>query len=123
MTSTENERRRYSRIQFDSPILFVVKDRQIEGVLVDISLKGALVRIDPDQIPPLGVSGTLHINLHETEGRIDIEALIKHVDGDRAGYLCTSIDIDSVTHLTRLVELNLGSRELLERELSALIEK
>lgn len=123
MTSTENERRRYSRIQFDSPVLFVVADRRIEGILIDISLKGALVRIDPHQIPSLGTSGILHINLHETENRIDIDMLVKHVEGDKAGLLCKSIDIDSVTHLTRLVELNLGSHELLERELSALIEK
>jgi hypothetical protein len=44
-----------------------------------------------------------------------------HTRGQNAGLLCLDIDIDSVTHLRRLVELNLGDSDLLERELSALI--
>jgi hypothetical protein len=39
----------------------------------------------------------------------------------RPALLCHSIDIDSVTHLRRLVELNLGNADLLQRELSALV--
>ena len=38
-----------------------------------------------------------------------------------AGLHCLAIDIDSVTHLRRLVELNLGDPALLEREVSALV--
>lgn len=44
-----------------------------------------------------------------------------HCNGEQAGLLCLTIDIDSVTHLRRLVELNLGDTDLLERELSHLI--
>ncbi len=36
------------------------------------------------------------------------------------GLRCEDIDVDSITCLRRLVELNLGEPELLERELSAL---
>jgi hypothetical protein len=35
--------------------------------------------------------------------------------------LCESIDLDSITHLRRLVELNAGDPALLERELTALV--
>jgi hypothetical protein len=33
---------------------------------------------------------------------------------------CTEIDLDSITHLRRLLELNLGDPDLIERELSDL---
>ena len=47
---------------------------------------------------------------------------IAHVDGNRAGLLCRSIDLDSVTHLRRLIELQLGDPALLERDLAELIQ-
>ena len=46
---------------------------------------------------------------------------VAHVEGRYAGLVCEGIDIDSVTHLRRLVELNLGDPDLLDRELSSLI--
>ena len=46
---------------------------------------------------------------------------LAHVEDDRAGVLCRSIDIDSITHLRRLLEVNLGDPAASERELKALI--
>ena len=46
---------------------------------------------------------------------------VAHREGRRAGLACQSIDVDSVTHLRRLVELNAGDPDLLQRELSALL--
>jgi hypothetical protein len=34
---------------------------------------------------------------------------------------CENIDIDSITHLRRLVDLNAGDASLLDREFSALL--
>ncbi len=36
-------------------------------------------------------------------------------------FRCEHIDIDSITHLKRLIELNLGDEALLHRELAHLI--
>ena len=43
------------------------------------------------------------------------------IEGIYFGLICRNLDIDSATHLRRLVELNLGDPKLLERELSALV--
>ena len=48
-------------------------------------------------------------------------ATISHIDGRHLGLCCTSIDLDSITHLRRLVELNAGDPAILERELTALL--
>lgn len=46
---------------------------------------------------------------------------LAHVEGERSGVLCRSIDLESITHLRRLIEMNLGDAALVERELAALI--
>ena len=118
-----DERRLHSRIAFHSPAELVFPDRTISVVVLDLSLKGALISL------PSGIAidqqsvCMLHVRLNDAEikDNISMEARVAHCDGARAGLLCLMIDIDSVTHLRRLVELNLGDPTLLERELSALI--
>ena len=46
--------------------------------------------------------------------------LIAHYEDGVLGLHCKDIDTDSITHLRRLIELNLDNPELLERKLSAL---
>ena len=46
---------------------------------------------------------------------------LAHVQGAQAGVLCRSIDLESITHLRRLIEVNLGDPTASERELKALI--
>ena len=45
---------------------------------------------------------------------------IVHTEGPSMGLRCDSIDLDSVTHLRRLIELQLGDPALLERDLAEL---
>lgn len=47
---------------------------------------------------------------------------LAHQKDGLLGLQCREIDLDSITHLRRLIELNLGSSELLERELGALVQ-
>ena len=118
-----DERRQHSRIAFHSPAELVFPDRVINVVVLDLSLKGALIAL-PSDVPIENYAVCmLHVHLNETEidDTISMEARVAHCEGGRAGLLCVTIDIDSVTHLRRLVELNLGDPKLLERELSVLI--
>lgn len=117
------ERRHHSRIAFHAPATLSFVEHRTEVVILDLSLKGALIRLPADALVEPGTCCILHVHLNETESsnEIDMEARIAHVEGRYAGLLCLAIDLDSVTHLRRLVELNLGDPELLERELSALI--
>jgi hypothetical protein len=45
---------------------------------------------------------------------------VVHEEKDETGLQCNAIDIDSVTHLRRLVELNLGDSAQINKELSQL---
>lgn len=115
------ERRKHSRIAFHAPATLVFPDRTLEAVVLDLSLKGALVRLPGGMTATEDATCTLNVRLSETHAEITMEARVTHAEGRYAGLLCLSIDLDSVTHLRRLVELNLGDPALLERELSALI--
>ncbi len=46
-----------------------------------------------------------------------MDVTLAHTEEDHIGFHCEHIDLDSVTSLKRLVELNLGDEELLEREI------
>lgn len=118
-----DERRHYSRIAFHTPAQLTLPGASNEVVVVDLSLKGALVRLPADMRVLDGTPCTLLVRLDDLGDSIRMETKVMHVEGRYAGLACHSIDLDSVTHLRRLVELNLGSEELLERELSALLSE
>ena len=117
-----NERRQHTRIAFHTPAQLVFPGVSLDAVVLDLSFKGALVRLHADSSVPQGTVGMLHVHLNETDldVQISMEVRVAHVEGRYAGLVCLMIDLDSITHLRRLVELNLGDPALLERELSAL---
>ena len=49
-------------------------------------------------------------------------ASVAHIDDKTIGFTCENIDLESISHLKRLVELNLGDKALLHRELASLIQ-
>lgn len=118
-----NERRQYSRIAFHAPAQLTLIDQEISVVVLDLSLKGALVRLPAETKLKEGVLASLLVRLDEQGDHIRMETRASHTEGRYVGLLCLSIDLDSVTHLRRLVELNLGSEELLQREVSALLSE
>lgn len=88
----------------------------------DLSFKGALLRLPDGCQVKVGDPCLLNVDLApQMEVGIAMAGEIAHIEGSRVGLLCRSIDIESVTHLRRLLEINLGDTQLLERELKALI--
>ncbi|MCX4193470.1 PilZ domain-containing protein [Methylophaga sp. OBS1] len=119
------ERRRFSRIPFDAiaHIKTADGDEFLNCSVLDVSLKGLLI-IKPGQWQArLGQSCTVDLLLQQGEVVIEMHATVAHVDDDSIGFESYEMDLDSITHLKRLMELNLGDEGLLHRELSALIEK
>ena len=116
----DDERRRFHRVLFDAPAKILTEDDEFISPLVDLSLNGALlVRPDNWQID-IGHKVQLTVLLDDSEARIQMEAEVAHLETDSLGLRCLAIDMESITHLRRLVELNLGDTELLERDLEAL---
>ena len=119
--TTAAERRQFWRAAFRSSVLLTGPAGAVEGELLDISLKGALVKVPPGWKGRVGDACQLKLCLAE-DAAIVMEAPVAHLEGRHAGLRCARIDLDSITHLRRLVELNAGDPSLLERELQSLIE-
>ncbi len=116
-----SEKRQFSRIAFDAPVILKSKNEQWESKLLDVSLKGALI-LKPDNWNENNNDDfKLSIQLNNSDIEIDMEVKLVHTEGEHLGFYCEHIDIDSVTSLRRLVELNLADEELLEREISNML--
>ena len=116
-----DERRRFSRIAFHRPSELDAQGERVSCELLDVSLKGALAEAPPSFRGGVGQSCILTIRLDAGDAIIRMEGEIAHREGGQVGIRCTGIDLESIAHLRRLVELNLGDEELLHRELSALV--
>ncbi|EGW20519.1 PilZ domain-containing protein [Methylobacter tundripaludum] len=122
MHPTENnDNRHFHRILYTAEAILSCEEKTWHCEIVDLSLKGCLLRFelpweeDPEKLY------TLALRLSE-QVQIKMELTATHVVGNKVGFKCEHIDIDSISELRRLVELNLGSSALLERDLLALIE-
>ncbi|MBQ0724337.1 MAG: PilZ domain-containing protein [Cycloclasticus sp.] len=116
------DKRRFQRIFHDATgRLINTNNRTIPCEVLDISLKGCLLSIkETGQIHSTKERLELHISLTETLS-IDVLASVVYIaDNHQVGLEFDDIDIDSVTELRRLVELNIGEQAFLERDLLAL---
>ncbi|MFE8072846.1 PilZ domain-containing protein [Marinobacteraceae bacterium S3BR75-40.1] len=122
MTQPQDERRHFSRILFDAYCRLHQGERVWPAQVLDISLKGILLKepegFDGDQNLPFEVT----IELAEQGAAIVMAVKLKHREKGQLGFHCEFIDLESAAHLRRLVELNLGDDQLLHRELQVLGE-
>lgn len=116
----ERNRRKFSRIRFRTDARLYLPDGEFDVEVVDLSLKGALIHPRQDQFALVGSHCTLKLRLDEMGTMIRMEATIVHHEGRYLGLACREMDLDSITHLRRLIALNLGDESLLERELNHL---
>ena len=116
------ERRNFWRAVFHSPVRLVTPDGDAYARLLDISLKGALLETGNAWQGKAGEEYKLSLDL-APDTTIIMWANAVHVEGSHVGLLCTSIDLDSITHLRRLVELNSGDPAILDREIGSLVRE
>ena len=121
MSKQPSDRRRFRRIAFDARTE-LTQDGHVWSVqLVDLSLKGLLVQRPQDWHGHRYESFDVDIHL-DAETNVKMQVRQTHDDHGQLGFVCEHIDLESISHLRRLIELNLGDEEELERELGALLE-
>ncbi|MCW9077838.1 MAG: PilZ domain-containing protein [Gammaproteobacteria bacterium] len=121
MPDKTDERRRFHRIATDKPVRLRDGDMQHSGTVLDISLQGLLLESNGSWKPTIGTRVRAGVRLGEEMPEISMDGEIAHIDGKRVGLRCVGIDLESASMLRRMVELNLGDGELLERDLSQLL--
>ncbi|MBI2381613.1 MAG: PilZ domain-containing protein [Gammaproteobacteria bacterium] len=115
-----DDRRHHSRIDFAATARIVGPDGLQAGRLKDISFKGALLLLDSPWQGEAGKKYILEFVLSGSYEVIRMAVTAAWAQDREVGLRCVGLDLESASHLRRLVELNLGSAELLERELESL---
>ena len=121
-TPQDKERRQFTRIAFDADAEVFTGEQAVKVQVTDISLKGALIETPHDTKwhPSMGDHCEIVIDLDGQHTKIYMHTRVAYVRDNNIGLVCEHIDIQSIGHLRRLVELNLGDPALLDRELKAL---
>jgi hypothetical protein len=109
--------RQYVRIPFGADVLLKLHEKSFKVQLVDISLKGALVRCNTDDTVLLNDPCRLKLPMAQDGEGIVMAGHIAHLDGPLVGIACSDIDVASLTRLRRLIELNSGDSSLMHREI------
>lgn len=117
------EQRRYSRIRFRGQACLRIAERSYPCVVSDLSLRGALLELEAPAAAPRGASCVLELGLDDGDTVVRMSGTVAHCEVHRLGMVCHELDLDSITHLRRLLALNLGDQALLDREFAALISQ
>lgn len=117
---SSNEHRKFYRADFKTHGYILLKDgEQIPFELKNISLKGILVILEDERLKK-GEAYSLKIKLMSSDIEIDTTSVLVHEDDGEKGFFFREIDLDSMIHLRRLLELNTPNEGEIERELSFL---
>ena len=120
-TSTMTEDHRlFTRIPFDATLHITSSNGDWECQLIDISLKGLLADKPDGWTGDIEDPFMIELELNGSDASIRMDVVVAHIELDHIGFRCEHIDLESITHLRRLVELNVGNTDILNRELSAL---
>ncbi len=113
----DQRKRNFTRAPFETGGQFRFDGGSVAVTLVDISLKGALVHtLHPDRIPD-DATGELTFRLSGSTETMEFTGTLVRRDDDYLGFKFVEIDAESLTHLRRLLELNLADDDRVHHEL------
>lgn len=117
------ERRHFTRIFYLTAAKLTQGANQWHTQLVDVSLQGALLLRPEAWVPGDDKEFEISFMLGGSDIEIRMQVELTHVASKKLGFYCHHIDIDSATHLKRMIELNIGEEQLLYRELEQLLQE
>ena len=112
-------RRQFTRILFSIKAELEVEEKSYPVSIQDISLNGALATYTEATEQLKHKLGVLTFKLDEQD-EVTMHIAVVHAQNNEIGLRVNAIDIDSISLLRRMVELNLGDADQLHKELSQL---
>lgn len=111
--------RQFRRIPFETEVHLAVGERSWTCRLLDIALKGALLESPaPLQLPPDTVA-SIAIPLPGSAISLEFQAILVHQQATHLGFKFVHENLETLTHLRTLLELNTGDAEGIRSELLA----
>lgn len=117
-----SERRQYQRVSFDQSAK-LMKDKQTFACqIIDLSIHGVLLRPHGVLRSNLDSIYELEIPLDGSNTCVNMTIKLAHKNPDNLGFVCEKMDLDSISHLRKIIELNSGDPVILERDFATLCE-
>ncbi|MBE0501893.1 MAG: PilZ domain-containing protein [Desulfuromonadales bacterium] len=111
------EKRDYLRIPFKCHSQINVANQSYPCTLLDISLRGLLLAVTEPTVIELGTLCQIDIAFVTGGIHLQFDAKLVHRVQDHYGFKIEALDIDSLAHLRRLLELNYGDADEIDQEL------
>jgi len=122
-----DERRKFSRIHFDGACTLIFEKKlehhDFEASMIDISLNGALICITPCIIDLEEEQVQLQLQLNDSSTVLLLNGFVSHQQEKLLGIQFTKLSLETISHLKRLIELNVGDSQGIHREFTQLIEQ
>jgi hypothetical protein len=119
-TDSPDERRHFTRIPFDADVILSQGDASWRAQLIDISLHGVLVSRPEGWQADGGEDYCIELPLAE-DSSIKVNGKIAHIEANQIGVSFENMELESASHLKRLLLFNLGDQSLVDREIQELI--
>jgi len=114
------ERRLFTRVVYQTQAFLIQKDCCIKAIISDLSLHGLLVRSEEAETLSLSSPVDVEFSLADSDIKIELVSEIIAIKGNEIRLCIDHIDIESIGHLRRLIELNCGNDDLLHRDIEHL---
>jgi PilZ domain len=115
----DSTNRRYHRVPFDGQARLYSSTAMWDTEVVDLSLRGALVKKPDSWTGKAGMNLRLELRL---PGMVVISmgVVAANVTETHIGLKAERLDFDSFSHLKRMIELNVGDADAISREIASL---
>jgi hypothetical protein len=114
------EQRHFQRVPFATGSTIEFGEERHDAEVVDICLKGALLKLSGPAEYRRGDACTVSIVLDNSDIVVQFKAEVAHLRDQFLGVKLLKIDIDSMIHLRNIVELNTADPDQVRKELSFL---
>jgi hypothetical protein len=116
------EKRRFSRIKIEEKCVVECGNDFVEGRLLNVSLKGALMEFDGEIDFQSGAGCRLSFNLGNPDFYLEFMVEVAHCNDCVAGVRFVEADLNTMIHLRNLLEARTGDPLLVKRELDFLVD-
>ncbi|EGA70159.1 hypothetical protein VISI1226_18096 [Vibrio sinaloensis DSM 21326] len=114
------ERRRFSRIVYRAQAVLSQGMSAVDASISDLSLHGLLIDCQQSALLDVNEQVDVEFTLPGSDVTIQLTGNIVGLNNNMIRLSIDHIDIESIGHLKRLVELNVGDDELLHRDIEHL---
>jgi hypothetical protein len=111
--------RRFRRVPFEAEMQLAVDNRSWNCRLLDIALKGVLLESSMPLAPAIGTVASLSLPLPGSPIVLAFDAELAHREENRLGFKFLHENLETLTHLRTLLELNTGDPEGVRSEMLA----